>query len=340
MRATFLAIGMLAAFAWACGSDGGGAPVTPDPDVGKSVEKEIKAADGGTVETASGGAKLDIPAGALDKDTKITIATQAATGEAVTAIYDCGPDGTTFTKPVAMAIKFDGVEPAERKAVLAYQDKDGKWVEIEGSKLADGKVTGSVTHFTKYTVILLEDKIVVTSSCEDVAKNFQACGGDPKGSWKLKDLCFETAMYPANPDPTCLAATAEFDITWTGTIDVTDTTITQSKITMTNDATLKVPSECNAFAGCKAGEIDKIFDIPATCTSTDALCTCTGSQTKDTSQPATITAKIEGSNFVVTDSDGKTETVPFCVSGDTCVVKLPKSEDPKSIQMYYVLQRI
>ncbi|MFL5312394.1 MAG: hypothetical protein ACJ79H_18320 [Myxococcales bacterium] len=52
----------------------------------------------------AGGAALEIPAGALAKDTTITIAqvSEQSSGGALSPVYEFGPDGTTFSKPVTV----------------------------------------------------------------------------------------------------------------------------------------------------------------------------------------------------------------------------------------------
>src|SRR2546421_7855492 len=59
---------------------------------------------GGGMLAVSGGAALEIPAGALAKDTTITISQSSAQapGGALSPVYDFGPDGTTFSKPVTV----------------------------------------------------------------------------------------------------------------------------------------------------------------------------------------------------------------------------------------------
>jgi hypothetical protein len=59
---------------------------------------------GGGILALPGGAALEIPAGALAKDTTISIARSSAQapGGALSSVYDFGPEGTTFSKPVTV----------------------------------------------------------------------------------------------------------------------------------------------------------------------------------------------------------------------------------------------
>lgn len=81
-----------------CGGGGGSSSAAPT-----TASKTIGAA-GGTV-TLTGGAAVQIPAGALAADTTVTVA-QLATppAGAVGAAYDLGPSGTTFSQPVTVSL--------------------------------------------------------------------------------------------------------------------------------------------------------------------------------------------------------------------------------------------
>src|SRR4051812_25644128 len=59
---------------------------------------------GGGMLAVSGGPTLEIPAGALGRDTTIAIARSSAQapGGALSSIYDFAPEATTFSKPVTV----------------------------------------------------------------------------------------------------------------------------------------------------------------------------------------------------------------------------------------------
>ena len=117
------------------GRNGGDKSDAGTPSSTQVAKKMITAKSGGKIE--SSGAALDIPAGALSKDTEITLGTIAKSDlpdakNVASKGYDFGPDGTKFKKPVALTIDFDGKVPDGKAAVLAWLDS-GKWTKLDDS---------------------------------------------------------------------------------------------------------------------------------------------------------------------------------------------------------------
>jgi hypothetical protein len=99
---------------------------------------------GGTV--SSSGVTLTIPANALAVDTAISIATTTAPGGYTLAstAYQFGPSGTTFKKPVTVAIPLTS---AAAGAHLFWSNAGGGYDDLGG--MVNGMtLTGSVTHFS------------------------------------------------------------------------------------------------------------------------------------------------------------------------------------------------
>lgn len=151
-RATLAA---LMAFLLGCGQDDGG-KATPDPNEGQTFSATIPAVDGGIVATPGSTATVKIPAGALAADTKITIDVQAKDSGTNTSVYDVGPSGTQFTLPVTISIAYDGSPGSDKTAVLAWKDGD-TWTRIPNSGFDAGRVAGTTMHFTRFSVILVDD---------------------------------------------------------------------------------------------------------------------------------------------------------------------------------------
>jgi hypothetical protein len=110
---------------------------------------------------------LQIEAGALEKGADITIkekssldnVVMAATHRLVSPVYQLGPSGTVFNKPVLLSIRLaipDDMDP--RGLVLAWFDKSkGQWFAIPA--LVDvslGVISGFVDHFTDFAVLVRE----------------------------------------------------------------------------------------------------------------------------------------------------------------------------------------
>ena len=112
---------------------------------------------GGTV--VLGAAALEIPAGALDDATTITIRRldHPARG-AVGPAYDFGPDGLAFLRPARLTISYEGIAmPPGTDAGslrLAVLDRD-RWVALDdqGSASDGPGVSASLRHFSTYGLV-------------------------------------------------------------------------------------------------------------------------------------------------------------------------------------------
>ncbi|HEY0712725.1 MAG TPA: hypothetical protein VGF45_08635, partial [Polyangia bacterium] len=152
----------------------------------------IPAASGGTFTV--GQASLVVPKGAIDDDVTITVSVRApeATdpGFALlgSAIYDFGPDGTQFNVPVALTLPATAAIPDSKKAVVAWLDvKTDQWFPVPSS-VSGQLVTGSVTHFTSFAVMLLDKNV----SCPFSGP----CGGNLDGTWDYDASCFPESAQP------------------------------------------------------------------------------------------------------------------------------------------------
>ena len=116
-------------------------------DYKEQVSKEISAEEGGKIESSDGKTSVDIPAGALDENTTITMTVYDASGysdengKIVSKVVDFEPTGTIFKKPVIITMATD--EKIEGKTISAavYDEKEEKWSYSQGFYLIikDGK---------------------------------------------------------------------------------------------------------------------------------------------------------------------------------------------------------
>ncbi|MCL6610350.1 MAG: S-layer homology domain-containing protein [Peptococcaceae bacterium] len=127
--------------------------------------KKVAAGSGGALTDAGAEVALVIPAGALGRDVEITVKETAAGSGAgttappgfrlVSAVYDFGPDGTSFALPATLIIKV-AVPPLVRPENLAlarYDKPTGKWMTIPAVVDADrGLILAMVRHFSHYAV--------------------------------------------------------------------------------------------------------------------------------------------------------------------------------------------
>ena len=102
--------------------------------VKERVEQEISAEDGGTVSTSDDSVTIDIPADALDSNTKITMTVYESShhstkkGETkVSKVVECEPSGTIFKKPVIIKMKTDKNIKNQVVAAAVYNEAKGEW---------------------------------------------------------------------------------------------------------------------------------------------------------------------------------------------------------------------
>lgn len=159
------------------GGGGGGGAVTPP--AGSAI-----GADGGQV--IEGEAFLDIPKGALKKNVNITIEKVNSDEVAVTGtfklageIYEFGPSGQQFDKPVTIILEYDPEKLAagEVPIICVYDPATKSWINLGGVvNEATHTVMIQVTHFTKYAVLVKPAQ--ATLSFKDVALSH----------WAYKDI--------------------------------------------------------------------------------------------------------------------------------------------------------
>ena len=108
----------------------------------EQVSKEISAEEGGTVESSDGKTSIEIPGGALESDTVITMRIYDAEGykgtdgmDVVSKVVEFEPSGTVFKKPVMISmttledVKGDILRAAKKKVITAavYREEKGEW---------------------------------------------------------------------------------------------------------------------------------------------------------------------------------------------------------------------
>lgn len=122
--------------------DAGGGPV----GTGNSISKNIDA-EGGTI--SLDGVTLTVPAGAVAAPVEITITSTSdpapAGYDAYSPVYRFEPTGTTFLKPVTVALPFTG---DERLARLFWSRQGTTGYERVGGVASGGLVSAAVTHFS------------------------------------------------------------------------------------------------------------------------------------------------------------------------------------------------
>jgi hypothetical protein len=324
-------------------ADGGApaAPAAPAADEGQNVTVAISAATGGLVASPSGSGKLTVPAGALAADTELTLAVQPAEAGTATSVYEFGPDGTQFAVPCTLELAFTGEVPSGKKAALAVEE-GGAWTEVPGSTLAGGKVTGSISHVSRFTIIFVNGEAVLESACADVARAFAPCGGDPSGTWRIEEVCTESTTLGENPfGDQCPDAIYEIDLNIAGTVELAGGRLI-SRTTQTIDIAFTVPKSCIGGAPCDALANDGADgDNVVTCNDTGAACACEQTEVDESDDPMGDPYVVEGNSIVQTDDDDASAEVTrldFCVAGDRTTVRAAPDEEGEPA-VVYVLTR-
>lgn len=155
---------------------------------------------GGTLKSASDGVRLDVPPGAVARNT--TFAIQTITNEARGHIGDAfriTPEGTTFAVPAKLTIRYTdedvlGSSPALLRVV--YQDRRGYW-RAPAAVTADETahtVSVSTTHLSDWTAVRsarIEPAEAAVKVGDSVALKVVACTAlpddpeDPEAIWPL-----------------------------------------------------------------------------------------------------------------------------------------------------------
>jgi hypothetical protein len=120
----------------------------PDLLAPRHAEKVIRASEGGFVEL--NGFRVDIPAGALAADTRVTIDLPGDQLLGRHLVAEFGPHGTRFSTPVTLTFPLTGVSLGGGPIEVARW-QDGAWQSLGGTVSADGaRLQGQTPHFSTY----------------------------------------------------------------------------------------------------------------------------------------------------------------------------------------------
>jgi hypothetical protein len=321
--------GRILALAIALAASGGGAIAacssssTSSGGGGGTITVRVKAAEGGKVTDPSGKATLSIPPGALATDTDITLAVQPKSGEAQSEILEFGPNGTKFLKPATLEIKADGITVPQGKRLSLAINEGGKWTAINGSGLNGNVVSGSVEHFTGFTIILVDGQavLVAPSDCTDAFNKFKACsGGNIQGTWKFDFFC--AGGGSVGQDPTggrCPGASASVDLQMNRDVVIDATTIKVLDGTETTTYKYTIPLTCLGGAGGACAQLgSQFFKPPATgsCIEQGSDCVCNGSQTEQKTGDVPDTYTTSGTTLTITSGEtGGVTQGEYCTDG-------------------------
>lgn len=140
----------------ACSSGGGGDNTPPAGNTPPASGGGVGPAGG--VVTGAYGATVTVPAGALSSTVNIAIARESDNApsfppidvNAVGAVYEITPHGTTFSQPVTVSIPFDATQvPAGSTPTLYKADQGGEFVAIP-TTVSGNMLVAQVTDFSNF----------------------------------------------------------------------------------------------------------------------------------------------------------------------------------------------
>lgn len=174
-------------FAVSCGSSS-----SEKKEVVEEKSEKISAEKGGEIEVADGAAKIKIPAGALAKDTEISVKLYKTSGfnnkkALASNVVEFGPSGTVFQKPLLITINAEK-SVSGKTIAAAVMKSDGSWsFSKEGAavKLAGFDESG--------------DPIMTSASGDPIMTN---ASGDPI----MSSASGDPIMMSASGDPIMVTA--------------------------------------------------------------------------------------------------------------------------------------
>lgn len=172
-----------------CGGDDASCPLVED---GAATASQLIGPSGGTLELANGG-KVEIPAGALDEETMITVTEVLDPKPLPLGLDSAGkgyafePHGTVFSAPVKIAIPFSDDDATAVRPMKLDDNEDTSWQTVVGGTKTADKIEMETTSFSIYMavrarrgsgVILLPDGAVVLPGVDASVGDDAAMGLD------------------------------------------------------------------------------------------------------------------------------------------------------------------
>lgn len=120
----------------------------PEISMASAAEQVVSAEEGGTLHCGS--FTLDIPAGALDQDTEITM---DVINDGTLSV-ELGPHGIQFNVPVVLSMELTGTNAegmADQSSTLWHNEDEDRYERMQKLSSNDPNVIYSnLTHFSKY----------------------------------------------------------------------------------------------------------------------------------------------------------------------------------------------
>jgi hypothetical protein len=324
----------------ACGSDAKSGAASY---VGEEKSMRLTAGAEGTLDV--GAAALVLPEGALKEDTEISVTVKAKSGlpeakNIALDVYDYGPDGTQFEKPVKLSFDMQGVKvPKDNKVTVAFLE-GSKWTRLT-TTVKDGKASAETRHFTPFTLLFVLDDEGDSQLAGQCNPDFEPCGGNLVGTWEFTGACL-TAPPGAldNDGGASLFGMCDDKPMASISVELMGSAMFGKDGSFSSEQTVTIEGGYRISKVCLAQVAESMGVSSLTCAQVDGtpdgdVCVL-GAGTPETSQDSTMgTYTVDGTGVTVTDADaGATDepkASPYCVTGDQLLVRVIDSDDGKVI---------
>lgn len=124
----------------------------PEISMASAAEQVVSAEEGGTLHCGS--FTLDIPAGALDQDTEITM---DVINDGTLSV-ELGPHGIQFNVPVVLTMDLRGTSAegmADQSSTLWHNEEEDRYERVQQLTSPDPNIAlASLEHFSKYSGVI------------------------------------------------------------------------------------------------------------------------------------------------------------------------------------------
>lgn len=187
----------------------------------------------------------------------------------------------------------------------------------------------------------VDDKPPIPADCLEASTQFEACGGDVIGTWKMTTMCMDEEEGFENPfAEQCPESTLDADIFVDATFTFDETTLTTDFVEMKVDMTLTIPNDCLGIPGPTCDGLNQDQN-EMDCAEEGDNCICVAVLEGDTADPPEVNTYVkEGNELVVTDPEGKVDNIPYCINGDKGVVKSTEEDEGKTEIVYFIIEKL
>jgi hypothetical protein len=253
-------------------------------------------------------------------------------------VYDYGPDGMHFDKPVKLSFDLEGVKvPKDKKLMVAFLE-GSKWTTLT-TTVKEGRASAETTHFTRFTLLFVLDDSQQVGQCQ---VDFEPCGGDIVGSWQYTGACVlgpPEAMDEGEASPFAMCddkPVAALTIDLVGMAVFGKDGAFSSEQSVTIQGGFRVSKACLAQVGESMGASSlTCAQVNGTPDGEACVVGPNASMPETSDENTTGTYTVSGTSVTVIDSDSGPDDMPkgspYCVKGDSLIVRVIDNDNGTTI---------